>query len=281
MVTPVSEAQTEAEEEPEPEADDEEKTGLADGDIVLVDFEAWTDEENLFDTTRRDVADEAGWDVEDDELAPMPVLLGAGRIVPGFEEALMEATVGEEETVDVPPTKAFGLHDSDRVRTFPRRDFEKEEIDPQPGTRVEVNGQSGLVVQATASRVRVDFNHPFAGRTLSYDFKIVEKITDPEAKVEAFIGLDYDAEKAKTFEVTLEDDTATVTVPEEASFDPQWFMAKHQLGHDIFDHTNLEEIRFVDTVTRDQMDEHDHGHGHHHGPSATAPQSAATGAFES
>lgn len=280
-MTPVSEAQTEAEEEPEADAEGEDQDGLAEGDIVLVDFEAWTDEENLFDTTRREVADEAGWDVGEDELVPMPVLLGSGRIVPGFEEALIEASIGEDQEVDVPPTKAFGLHDSDRVRTFPRRDFEKQDIEPQPGTRIEINGESGLVVQATASRVRVDFNHPFAGRTLSYDFRVLEKVTEPEEKVSALIGLDYDAEKTRGFDVSIEDDVAIVEVSEEASFDPQWFLAKHQLGHDVFEHTSLDGLRFVDIVTREQMDEHDHGHGHDHGPQATAPQSAATGAFES
>ncbi len=275
MVTPVNEAQTEG----DPDASEPEEDGLSEGDIVLVDFEAWTDEDDLFDTTRRDVAEEAGWDVGDEEeLEPMPVLLGGGRIVPGFEEALLDAEVGEDEEIDVPPTQAFGLHDSDRVRTFPRRDFEKKEIEPHPGTRVEINGQQGIVVQATASRVRVDFNHPFAGRTLSYSFRVLEKVTGAEDKVKALIGLDYDTEEAGAFEVDIDGDGAVVTVPEEASFAPEWFMAKHRLGHDVFEHTDLEEIRFVDTVTREQMEDHDHGHGHGH--TATAPQSAATGAFD-
>lgn len=255
--------------------------GLEEGDIVLVDFEARTEDGELFDTTRFDVAEEAGWDVEEDELAPMPVLLGDQRIVPGFEEALLEHEVGDEDEIEVPPTKAFGEHDADRVRVFPRRDFEKKDMEPRPGMSVEINGQRGRVVQATASRVRVDFNHPFAGKTLSYDFEIVEKVTDADGVVEAILALDYGTQEAQGFEVEVEDDVATVTVPQDASFDPQWFMAKHQIGHDVFDHTELDEIRFVDSVTREDMEEHDHGHGHGHGaPAATAPQEAATGAFD-
>ncbi len=257
---------------------------LSEGDIVLVDFEAWTEDGELFDTTRKDVANEAGWDVEEDEeLEPMPVLLGDQRVVPGFEEALLEAEIGEDGEVEVPPTKAFGEHDDGRVRTFPMRDFEKQDMEPRPGMTVEINGRQGRVTRVTASRVRVDFNHPFAGKTLTYDFQIEQRVDDDEGRLEALIALDYDTVDAENFEVEVEEGTATVRVPEDASFDPQWFMARHQLGHDVFDHTDLDEVRFVDTVTREQMEEHDHGHGHGHGhgaPAATAPQSAATGAFE-
>lgn len=254
--------------------------GLSEGDIVLVDFEARTEDGELFDTTRFEVAEEAGWDVEEEELSPMPVLLGEQRVVPGFEEALLEGTIGEETEIEVPPTKAFGEHDGDRVQVFSRRDFEKKDIEPRPGTRVEINGQQGTVVQATASRVRVDFNHPFAGKTLTYKFTIEEQVDDDAGRVEALIALDYGTQKADGFEVEVDEGTATVTVPEEASFDPQWFMARHQLGHDVFDHTELDELRFVDVVTREDLEDHDHGHGHGQDPAATAPQTAATGAFE-
>lgn len=271
----MSEAETEAEDAPDEGTDTE--NALSEGDLVLVNFEAWTEEGRLFDTTRKEAADEAGWDV-DEELEPMPVLLGEERVVPGFEEAILEAEVGEETEVDVPPTKAFGMYDDDRVETFSKRDFEKKGIEPEPGTPVEINGRQGTVLQATASRVRVDFNHPFAGKTLSYTFTVEEELTDPADTVHALIGLDYDREDAEGFEVTVEDGHATVVVPDDASFDAQWFMARHRLSHDVFDHTDLDEVTFEDTVTREAVEEHEHGHGH--GPAATAPQSAATGAFE-
>jgi len=237
--------------------------GLSEGDIILVDYEAWTGDGDLFDTTRDDVAEDNDWDMDEGGLDPMPVLLGDNRIVPGFEEALLDAEIGEPTEVEVPPTKAFGQHDSNRVRTYPRRDFEKKDLDAQPGAQVEIDGQQGVVVQATASRVRVDFNHPMAGKTLSYDFEILEKVEDDEGKLEALIGLDYGVSEARGFEVELDDGEATVRVPEDASFDPQWFMGKHRLGHDVFDHTDLDSIEFVDTVTREAMQEHDHGPGAH------------------
>ena len=237
--------------------------GLSEGDIVLVDFEAWTDDGELFDTTRNELAQEEGWDVEEDELRPMPILLGDERVVPGFEEALLEAEVGEEGEAQVPPEKAFGEHDDNRVRLYPRSELEKEGKNVQPGAQIEIDGQRGQVVQSTASRVRVDFNHPMAGKTLDYDFEIIELVEGDQDKLEALIALDYAVSKAEDFDVTVEDGHATVEVPDEASFDTQWFMARHRLGHDVFDHTELDSVEFQDEVTREQMDEHDHGHGAH------------------
>lgn len=236
--------------------------GLSEGDIVLVDFEAWTDDGELFDTTRNELALEEGWDVEEDELRPMPILLGGERVVPGFEQALLEAEVGEEGEAEVPPEEAFGKHDDNRVRLYPRSELEKEGKNIQPGAQIEIDGQRGQVVQSTASRVRVDFNHPMAGKTLEYDYEVLELVEGDQDKLEALVALDYDVSKAEDFEVTVEDGAATVRVPDEASFDSQWFMARHRLGHDVFEHTDLESVEFQDEVTREQMEEHDHGHGH-------------------
>ena len=233
---------------------------FSEGDIVLVDFEAWTDDGTLFDTTRMKVAEEAGWDTEDVPLDPMPVIIGAGRVVAGFEEALVEAELGEETEVEVPPEKGFGDHDANKVRVYPRKEFEKADIDPIPGNRIEIQNQRGTIVQATASRVRVDFNHPMAGKTLTYKFKVTDLVEDVAEQVLAIIKLDYGMTKAGEFEVEIEDDVATVTVPEASATDSRWFMAKHRLGHDLFDNTELDEVRFVETMTRAEMDSHHHGH---------------------
>lgn len=234
--------------------------GLSEGDIVLVDFEAWTDEGDLFDTTRPDVAEDEGWE-PDIELQAMPVLLGGRRLVPGFEDALLEAEIGEETETEVPPEKGFGEHDPDQVRVFPRKEFEKADIDPIPGNQVEISNERGVITQATASRVRVDFNHPMAGRTLTYKFNVVERVEDPAERVRALLGIDYQVTRVDDFEVEVEGDTARISLSEEAANDPQFFMAKHRLGHDLFEHTELETVELVETMTRESFEEHSHGHG--------------------
>lgn len=232
------------------------------GNIVLVDFEAWTDAGELFDTTREPVAEKEGWDAPEGGLSPMPVLLGENRVVPGFEEALLAAEVGKEVEVEVPPEKAFGPHNPQMVRTYPKREFEKSDVEIAPGVRIQIGERRATITQVTASRVRVDFNHPMAGRTLTYKFNVTQAIESDEAKLRALLGMDYAVTKAADFEIAIEGKVATLTVPEEATWDSRWFMAKHRVAHDVFEHTELDELRFVDALTRKAMEAHGHGHAH-------------------
>lgn len=234
------------------------------GDIVLVDFEAWTDEGELFDTTRDAVAEKAGWDAPEGGLKPMPILIGSHRVIPGFEAAIRSAELGKEVEVTVPPAEAFGEHNAQLARYLPRKDLEKQDVDLTPGTRIQMGDRRATITQVTASRVRVDFNHPMAGHTLKYTFKVLEKVEATEARVAALIGLDYSVLRANEFDVTIEGTTARIVVPESVAWDSQWFMAKHRLGHDLFEHTDLETVEIVDRLTRKEMEAHGHGHAHDH-----------------
>lgn len=113
---------------------------------------------------------------------PFKVILGAGSVVPGIEDALSEMAEGEERVIVVPCEEAYGRRDPDGVQTYPRTMFTF-------GSELEVgdvfqwtNPASGMpipvrVIDATADAVTVDFNHPLAEKTLEYWLK-VERIVD-------------------------------------------------------------------------------------------------------
>ena len=77
---------------------------LKDGDIVTLDYEGRTDG-ILFDTTLEKVAKKEDALVENRKYAPITVIVGEGRLVPGFENDLKKEDV--EEVVDEVP--GFGL----------------------------------------------------------------------------------------------------------------------------------------------------------------------------
>lgn len=113
---------------------------------------------------------------------PVKIILGAGQVVPGIEDELSTMEPGEERTVVVPPEEAYGRRDPDGVQVYPRTmipfGYELGEGDvfawtnPASGRRIPVK-----VLEATPGSVKVDFNHPFAGKTLEYWIK-VESIVD-------------------------------------------------------------------------------------------------------
>lgn len=124
----------------------------------------------------------------------MPIAIGAGHVLKGLDEQLEGLEVGKKYTIEVPPEKAFGRRDPKLIKTFTLGQFRRQGIMPFPGLEVEIETESGKklkgrVLSVSSGRVRVDFNHPLAGKTIIYEVEIVEKIEDPIEKVKALIEL--------------------------------------------------------------------------------------------
>lgn len=242
---------------------------VEEGSIIRVDFEAYDEDGELFDTTRREVAEEHDAVHEDEFYDPMPVVVGAGRVVEGFDDALREAGVGESQKIEVPPEKGFGERDPDEIETFSKREFERRDQHAHPGMRVRIEGREGVITQVTAGRVRVDFNPPLAGETLSYDFEIAEDVTDPEDQLRALLDLDYEQGRGGDFavEITEEDagdedeprTVASITLPDKCKYDERWFLQKYRLVADIRQYVDVDEVRFVEVYEMDAGDGDDIG----------------------
>ncbi len=181
-----------------------------DGTVVRVHYVGRVkDSGDVFDLTdpEADAADEVGEEVD---LGPVDVLVGAGHVIPGLEDALREMAPGDERTVTVNPEDGFGERESDAVETFSRREFDDHGVEPRRGVVVEVDGRRGKIVSASSGRVRVDFNHPMAGKTLEYDVEVLSAVDDPVDAVRAVLDY-YGLEEA---DVSVEDGEATVQLPD-------------------------------------------------------------------
>lgn len=216
------------------------------GALVRVDYEAWTEDGELFDTTKRDVAKENDKLNEEIVYEPLPVLVGSGRVIPGFDDALQAANVGEEQDVTIPPEKAFGPHDPAKVDVIPLREFQKQEVTPYPGMRIQHQNRMATITNVSPGRVRVDFNPPLAGKSLRYKFTITDEVTDAEAKVKAFIELAYGQGRADGFDVNAMGDTVEITLPDSCKYDQRWFVAKYRLVSDLRTYAGYKTTRFIE-----------------------------------
>lgn len=105
--------------------------------------------------------------------SPVELVLGVGDFPPGLDKALLEMSVGEERTVVIPPALGYGEHDEGGVQIYPRTlspALEKVGVgdvvswtNPVSGSAIPVR-----VVDADTQLVTLDFNHPFAGKELTY-----------------------------------------------------------------------------------------------------------------
>lgn len=183
-----------------------------DGDVVEIDYTGRTADGRIFDTTRETVAEQEGMDTGQHEFGSARILIGSHHVIPGLEDALRDMEPGDEDEVTVEPDRAFGERDADLIETISEREFDEHDVTPHRGLIIEVDGRQGKVVSASSGRVRVDFNHPMAGKKVRYDVELHRVVDDVEECVDAvlsFHGID-DAS------VDVQAGDVTVDLPEDA-----------------------------------------------------------------
>lgn len=225
---------------------------ISDGDLVYVDYSVWVilpdGNEDLFDTTNKELAEEHDSFDEKKTYAPQPLVVGKGRIFPGWEESLRRTKVGDKTVVEIPPDKAAGERDPRLVELHSIREFARKEIAPEVGKMVVLGNKKGTITAVTAGRVRVDFNNPLAGRVLKYEYTVTKRAESPADKARGVIEMDYgDPEE---FDVKVLGEDVMIKLPDVCKYDELWFVAKYRVVSDLRDIAGFDSIRFVEEYVK-------------------------------
>ncbi|MFH1328169.1 MAG: peptidylprolyl isomerase [Candidatus Bathyarchaeota archaeon] len=110
---------------------------------------------------------------------PLEFNVGEGKIIQGFDEAVIGLEKGEKKTVAVPPEKAFGHRQDSLVEEVTRDSLKVPPEQIQEGKVVTSRSEKGEVRIATIRKVEgeqitLDYNHPLAGQTLDFEIEIVD-----------------------------------------------------------------------------------------------------------
>ncbi|MGB5325835.1 MAG: peptidylprolyl isomerase [Pseudomonadales bacterium] len=114
------------------------------------------------------------------EHAPLRYTMGSGDMLPGFERAMLGMRAGEKKTLQLDPAEAFGLVNEDNVQRFARDKFSAD-TELQAGVVLSFSDAAGaetpgVVVEVGTEYATVDFNHPLAGREISFTVHVHEVI---------------------------------------------------------------------------------------------------------
>ncbi|WP_373189189.1 peptidylprolyl isomerase [Halolamina sp.] len=254
-----NEAETEADAEAETE---ESQSGIQQGDFVRLHYTVRTQsDDRVVDTTREDVAEEAGIDDEEYEFAPRIIVVGEGHVFPGVDDALVGSEEGDEGTVEITAEDGFGEYDQEQVRTISVNKIDEE--NRRPGAQVQIDGEQGYIETVIGGRARVDFNHPLAGEALEYEYEIIEVVDDDEEKAAGLLGMYLQMEpelriETETVEeeVTVEDDdgeettetqeveqrTLYIEANQQMQMNQQWMFQKQQVAQDLMDRLELDRV---------------------------------------
>ena len=107
---------------------------------------------------------------------PLQFIQGMGHIIRGLEFQLYNMKVGEKKDVVVAPQEGYGESDPSAYMDVPRESFPPD-VPMAPGTQLELRDQSDHPVfaridEVTDKNVRLNMNHPLAGKELHFSIQI-------------------------------------------------------------------------------------------------------------
>lgn len=109
--------------------------------------------------------------------APATFVIGDGNLLPGFESVLLGLRAGDRRSVLIDPQDGFGSHNPENVQHIDRALFAPE-VRLERGLVVSfADGKGelpGVVMTVDGDQVTVDFNHPLAGRDLTFEVEILD-----------------------------------------------------------------------------------------------------------
>ncbi|MCD6446374.1 peptidylprolyl isomerase [Candidatus Bathyarchaeota archaeon] len=222
---------------------------LKKGNFILIDYIGKVKETGeVFDTTLEDVAKKEHLYKEGEIYEPKLVVIGEGWVLKALDESLTTMEVGKTKVVEIPPEKAFGSRDPNKVRHVPLRRLTAKGITPRIGMRVEYNGKMATVRTMGAGRVLLDFNPPLAGKTLVYEVTVKKKLTTIKQKIGALIHRRIPAVEESKFKFTVKTNAVTVEMPEEAFYIEGIQVAKRGIALDIQRFfPKIKTVQFIET----------------------------------
>ena len=134
------------------------------GDTVKVHYTGKLDNGTVFDTSA--------------DRDPLEFKIGESRLIPDFEQAVVGMNPGDSKTVQIPSDNAYGPHRDEMVIVMDRKDM-PENLEPRVDQQLQVrhdNGQEFVVTvtEVTDENIKLDANHPLAGKDLTFEIQLME-----------------------------------------------------------------------------------------------------------
>jgi peptidylprolyl isomerase len=223
---------------------------LEKGDFILINYTAKVKETNeVFDTTIEETSKKEHLHKEGELYEPKLVVIGEGWVLKALDESLTTMKIGKAQSVEIPPDKAFGPRDPEKIKRISLKQLLAKDVhNPTIGMRIDYNGKMATIRSIGAGRVLLDFNPPLAGKTLVYDVAVDKKLDANEEKVAALIHRRIPVVEVEKFKFTIQKKTLTIDMPEESFYVEGVQIAKRGIAMDMQRFLpELTEIKFVES----------------------------------
>ncbi|MDJ0740491.1 MAG: peptidylprolyl isomerase [Gammaproteobacteria bacterium] len=134
------------------------------GDTVRVHYTGTLEDGSQFDSSRNS--------------EPLEFAMGQGQLIRGFENAVAGLAVGDSCTVTLSPDEAYGDVNPAMIQDVPRH-LMPDDMELQEGMVLQGRADDGrvdnfTVVSFTDEVVKLDANHPLAGKALTFEIELMD-----------------------------------------------------------------------------------------------------------
>ncbi len=134
---------------------------VKEGNTVKVHYTGKFEDDKVFDTSK--------------EREPISFKVGAGMMIPGFENGVVGLKEGESKTLKITPEDGYGQRNNDLINEIP---LEKLPEGVVKGALLQAQTEQGpmnvVVSEVKEKTAMIDANHPLAGKNLVFDIELVE-----------------------------------------------------------------------------------------------------------
>ena len=136
------------------------------GDTVNVHYTGKFDDGEVFDSSV--------------DREPLQFTIGTGKMIPGFEKAVLGMNPGESKTAKLTSDEAYGEYNENLLFSIEKSNFNfKGDLEPAVGQYWQVEKDNGQIMNVRVAEVSdqtvtLDAYHPLAGKALTFDIKLVE-----------------------------------------------------------------------------------------------------------
>lgn len=133
------------------------------GDSVTVHYKGLLQDGTVFDSS--------------EDRDPLNFKIGEGKLIPGFEKAVVGLAPGEKVKTEISAEEGYGPHREEMVLAVEREQL-PDDLDPTVGQQLQMQQQDGksmivTVAEVSNESVTLDANHPLAGKDLVFEIELV------------------------------------------------------------------------------------------------------------
>ena len=163
-----------------------EQTKLNKNDFIEIEFTGKTSDGDVFDSNiKTDLEKIPNSDPK--QAKSLIFALGQDMFLKGVDDFLIGKEFGKTYEINLNPEQAFGTRNSKLIQLMPLKLFQEHKLNPFPGAVFNFDRRIGKVLSVSGGRIMVDFNHPLAGKRVSYNINVLRKVNDTNEKINAFI----------------------------------------------------------------------------------------------